>query len=206
MRHKVLRFVSLVLIQTFVVHELAFAEGLAPLLKQELESKPSVAIQFPPSTASVEDAYKGSSGKLFYLLQDAHTNESGQYNLAKALSIILDKEKDLKLVFTEAGVGDNSLSFLRNYGSLQTRENIARSYIKKGYLHGAEYLGLTSEQDFVLWGVENLVLYKKALEDYRGVADERGRFELYLKKIESTVETLKSRVYEPPLAAFVQER
>ena len=209
---KVLRALSFVLLQTFLAREMAFAEGLVPLLKEGLEPKPSVSIQFPAPVATIEDAYETiddrleTKDKLFYLIQDAHTNESGQYNLSKTLSIILDKEKDLKYVFTEAGAGDNSLSSLRNQNSKKEIEGIARSYIKKGYLHGAEYLDLTSEQDFTLWGVEDLGLYSKALEDYRQVAKERDRLDLYLKKITSTAETLKNRLLNPELATFDKER
>ncbi len=186
----------------------------------DLFEKPAVHLKLPLSIASVEEAfYAPGSDRLIYLIQDAHTNESGQLNLAKTLDILLSaegqirrgsdggkEEKGLKYVFAEAAVGDNSLSFLRERMDLKTREKTAGSYIKKGLLHGAEYLDLTSNRDFKIWGVENIDLYFKSLEAYRRVAVEREKFQAYLKKGEQTVRALKPLVFNPSLLAFDETR
>jgi len=204
---KVLRTLSFILLQTFVAQQISYADVLTPLVaRQELQSKPEVGLKFSDSVASIEDAYKNGGDKLFYLMQDAHTNESGQYNLAKSLGTILDKEKDLKYVFTEAGYGDDSVSFLKPFRKPEDRDRVARSYIKKGMLHGHEYLNLMSDRDFTIWGVENPELYAAAVENYRQVAKEREHFDMYLKKIEATTETLKNRLLNPSLQNFDRER
>ena len=213
-----LRAISFILLQTFIAQQVSWAD-VTPS-KTNIFSKPEVGLKIPASVARIEDAWKADKTEsgtqstihhppstiLIYLLQDAHTNESGQYNLAKALDIILEKEKDLKFVFTEAGVGDNSLTHLKSLKSLKERTQIAKSYVKKGVLHGAEYLDLTGNKSFTLWGVESPDLYLKTLNDYRQVASERERFDLYLKKIDSTIETLKNRLMNPALQTFAREK
>ncbi len=221
-----LRSVSIILLQSFILQQVSFADVVVPS-KADPFSKPGVSLELPETVASIEDSYLGhrspgtghqvtgsqSHNKTIYLLQDAHTNESAQYNLAKSLDIILKKENselrtpssELKYVFTEAGIGDNSLAFLRPFRPLSERTQLAKSYIKKGILHGAEYLDLTSEHNFTLWGVENPDLYIKAIQDYKAVAQERDRFDLYLKKIDATLETLKNRLMNPSLQTFSKE-
>ena len=202
----VLRSVSIILLQSFILQQVSFADVVVPSKVNPL-SKPGVSLEIPETVATIEDAYKAKTAdqrpetadqrpetadqrletadKTIYLLQDAHTNESAQYNLAKTLDIILKKENSvsglqspvssLKYVFTEAGIGDNSLAFLRPFRSLSDRTKLAKQYTKKGILHGAEYLDLTSDHSFILWGVENPELYLKAIQDYKAVAQERDR-------------------------------
>ena len=162
-------------------------------------------------TSNSEDQIASSplasrNDKLIYLIQDAHTNESGQLNLAKTLDLLLKEEKDLKYIFVEAGTGDDSLSVLRQHATLSDRKRVADTYLKKGILHGEEYLDLTSEKDFKVWGVEDMNLYEKTLEAYKHVFKDREKFELYLKKIEQAVSTLKPRIFNAALLSFDEKQ
>ena len=226
--NRFLRTISFILLQSFILQQISWADVISPA-KKDVFVKPGVSFVLPESVASIEDVYqapnviaseakqsmaeiasstsspRNDNRKTIYLLQDAHTNESGQLNLSKALDLILKKEPSLKYVFTEAGVDDNSLSFLRPYKTLPERQKLALSYVKKGLLHGAEHLDLTSNHDFILWGVESPELYTQALNDYKAVVSERDRFDLYLKKIDSTLTTLKARLLNPSLSSFDRE-
>jgi dTDP-glucose 4,6-dehydratase len=172
-----------------------------------------LAFHFPESVATVEDSYRSASTvhgpqsteKTIYLFQDAHTNESGQRNLAKALDTLLTNNKDMKFVFTEAGVEDNSLTFLREKAPLSIRKAASDLFLKKGLLHGAELLQLTSEHDFVLWGVEDMALYKKALSNYRDVVKIRPKLQDYLAKIRTTLSTLQPKVLNPVLDRLLSD-
>jgi hypothetical protein len=99
-----LRLVSILLLVSFSFQQFSYAADLKPQ-EFNLFQKPQVHIKFPESVATVEDAWfseeslrQNSGGqkinqpRLIYLLQDAHTNESGQINLSKTLDIILEKE------------------------------------------------------------------------------------------------------------------
>ncbi len=223
-----MKAISLGLVFTFFLQDLSFAnpdsKSFDFLKFQQFQSAKwaeSVLPSIPSSMATVEDAWHGGP-QIVILLQDAHTNPSGQLNLAKSLDLILAKNiqssprrrgserldsrlrrNDDKIqVFVEGGFGNDSLSFLRQYGSTEQRKNIARSYLQKGLIHGEEYLDLISDHDFQLWGVEDKDLYRQALELYRGVASERGRFESYLDKIQNTIEVLKPRILNPVLLSF----
>ncbi len=202
-----LRTISSFLLISFFCEQVSFAAADLKPVKFDLFEKPGIHFKLPESIASVEDAWKApASDKLVYLIQDAHTNDSGQLNLSKTLDILLKEETALKYIFIEAGVGNDSLSFLRQYSSLKERKQTAMSYLKKGLLHGEEYLDITSDHNFVLWGVEDINLYLKAIENYRYTVKEREKFQAYLKKIEQTIDTLKPRIYNPLLLAFEEKQ
>ncbi len=156
----------------------------------------------PESVATIEDAYKApDSKKTLILIQDAHTNTSGQFNVARALDLVLQKDP-IKYVFLEAGSGNESLSFLRKYTDLENRKRVAESFLRDGKLQGSEYADLTTDHNFVLWGVEDLKLYDKSVKTYGSVAKQRNTFENYLTRIDSTIQVLKPKVYNPFLLSF----
>ena len=100
-----IRVVSYFLLLAFSLEQVSLAAEIHPG-RVNVFQKPAVHVSFSASVASVEDAFmadrKGSfstlnasRSTLIYLIQDAHTNESGQINLAKSLDILLKEEKDL---------------------------------------------------------------------------------------------------------------
>jgi len=202
-----LKLISLIVFYAFVAQQFAFA---APgLSAQELSflQGPKAPFNLPSSVAFIDEVYKANTkqGKTIILLKDAHTNESGQLNVAKALESILPDEK-INHVFLEAGKGDVSLSFLKSKASLSMRKKVGLKYLRQGLLQGSEYLNLTSSHDFTLWGVENQTLYKKTLTLYQELINERKDFTHYLKKIDSTLKTLKPKVLNPNLYSFDEKR
>ncbi len=206
-RKTLLKSISLFLVGCFLFQEISFANPDSRPIQWNVESKASLkwAKEFlpdiPESIATIEDAWKGGQ-RAIILIQDAHTNNSGQINGSKTLNLILKQNKNIKFVFSEAAVGENNLSFLRAYASLEKRKRIAKSYLQRGLLHGVEYLDLTTDYHFVLWGVEDPKLYIQSVETYASVAKNREKFQDYLKKVEATVKTLKPRIYNPFLLSF----
>ena len=197
-----LRSLSLAVAACFLLQQVATASPSVGPISFGLSSKPKINFSLPESVAAIGDAYhRAGNQKTVILMQDAHTNESGQLNLAKALNIILEKEK-ISHVFTEAGHGDNSLSYVKDHVSEKTREAVSLSFIRKGLLQGSEYLNITGHHDFVLWGVEDKGLYQKAIETYKTIADERDKVLTYLAKVDKTIYALKERTFNEDLLGF----
>ena len=202
-KRNVLKSLSLMLVQAFLLQQVAYAApGMTPI-QLDLFQKPGVGFEFPQSVAIIGDTWRAAgSRKTVFLIEDAHTNPSGQLNLAKALERILDEEKALKYVFIEAGVEDSSLSFFRPYGTPDLRGRLALPYINRGELHGEAYLDLTSDREFLIWGVEDMALYAEGIETYKAVARDREKLQRYLSRVETAAETLKGRIYGPSLKSL----
>jgi len=201
-RYRLLKSITVFLVGAFSLQQVAFAApGVKPFNLSFFQKSP-VSFKLPESVAKLDDSYKAPhSDKTLILIRDAHTNESGQINLAKALDIIL-QEEEIRYVFSEAAMGDNSLSFLKQYGSPELRDRVGLSYLRKGILKGSEYLNMTSDHDFVIWGVEDKELYVESLKSYKLTFKERDEIQTYLKKINLTVKTLKSKLFGSELLEF----
>ncbi|MEI8345316.1 MAG: hypothetical protein WCG06_04520, partial [Candidatus Omnitrophota bacterium] len=151
------------------------------------------------SVATIEDAHQSAAGaRAVILIEDAHTNASCQSNTAQLLDIVMDK-LHVRQVFVEAGTGDLSLRFLKSKAVAHQTELIAGSYLAKGQLQGSELANLTGGHDFMLYGVEDPVMYKRGLEIYRRVAGQKQRYGAYLQKIQASIDTLKDRCLNPLL-------
>lgn len=204
-----LRCVALLLVVCFVTQDVAWAASeLNGKLKIEngdekqkhLSWAKKLLPDIPESVATIEDAYLVGSRELVLLIQDAHTNSSCQMNEAKLLDILRPTT-----VFMEAGSGDESLSFLRPYASLQKRQQVAKSYVLQGKMQGVEYLDLTSDHDFKIYGVEDMSLYAQSVDLYRAIAAKREKYEEYLNRVDGAIDSLKSKLLNPFLAAFVDK-
>lgn len=187
------------LIVSFLAQQVAFA---APVLDVSgFISRPSgvYSLHIPESIALIDDEYiAGPGASTVYLLQDAHTNASGQFNMAKIIDFLI-REKNADLVFTEAADGEISLSDLKTQVSPDVMKFEATALVRKGYLHASEFLALTGSRDFRLIGVEDRALYDEGLLIYRQIMSERTEALAYLKKLNRTAKVLKGQIYSADL-------
>ncbi len=211
-----IKSISIILIAAFVCQDFAHA---APEIGQlALSLTPVVRVSLPPSVATIHEVWRAErirhqsvgglqqvKPKMLYLLQDAHTNESAQLNIAKSIESILRTEK-IRTVFLEAGTGDDSLTDLRSLASLAKRKQVAKSSLTRGTIQGPDYLDLTSDLEFKLWGVEDKALYFKGLELYKFLKDRREHLNSYLDTVRRAIRTLKREILNPNLFQFDQQR
>lgn len=214
---KGLKVVAFLLLLTFLSEQFLYAYPepeklrLSPGQREDfLPWAKSTLPKFPDSVAVIEDAFQVSNAKerypLVILVQDAHTNDSGQINLAKTLDLLFSSTlHPSPFVFTEAASKNASLSYLRKRAPLESRKRTALNFLKKGLLHGVEYLDLTSDHSFQIWGVENPEDYKKSLEIYTKVFQEREKFQNYLDQIDQTIQTLRPQILNPALMRFTEK-
>ncbi|MCH7817715.1 MAG: hypothetical protein IIC60_14220, partial [Proteobacteria bacterium] len=81
-----LKTITLFLLQAFFLQQIAFAAPAGPLPLFGASQTLKANFSFPPSVATIEETYKAPhSKKTLILIQDAHTNASGQINVSKAL-------------------------------------------------------------------------------------------------------------------------
>ena len=204
---KSLRLVSAFVLVAMLCQDLAYAN---PKIKSHLiqplfSPKP---IPIPENIARLDDFWFASAssmprndGLMVYLIQDAHTNLSAQMNIARALEILIQKEK-IKTVYLEGGFGDVSLNFLKPQSKAEKRQDVGKRYLRTGEISGAEYLNLISNADFGLWGVEDEKLYWDSLEIYRSIVKDRERFKNYLSRVKRSAEELKPEILNPMLRTF----
>lgn len=197
------KIISLILILSFGFAEISHANPEFVRTASSAENRPLSAANFivPEKYAVIKEAYQGSAGPFIVHIQDAHTNLSGQENLAGALDEILSNHS-LPTILLEGGSGDSSLNDIKSKASHSTWERVAKSFLVQGKLNGEEYLNLTGDRTMNLWGVENPALYQKSLEAYAKLTMFRENSLTYLKKIRHSLQKVKDRVYPETLLKY----
>jgi serine/threonine protein kinase/adenylate kinase family enzyme len=162
-----------------------------------------LSVSFPESMGFIEETFHSETHQnTVFLIQDPHTNVSGQIHISKILKSLIDKHPQIRYVFLEAGFGDESLHFLKTLAPIEERKAVGMSFLHKGKLQGSEYFNLVEDDDTTLWGVENLGLYQESWEKYGEVVEGRQNLLSYLENIHITVRTLKPKIYSGKLLRF----
>ncbi|MBF0254717.1 MAG: hypothetical protein HQL11_06320, partial [Candidatus Omnitrophica bacterium] len=193
-----LKFMALAIAAAFVLQDVAAAIGVHT-------AEPGRPVAFGRESVLVDETHVGDSDRLIYLIQDAHTNPSSALNTAKVIRTIME-QNPVGQVFVEGGSGDDSLTFLKSFGTASSRWLAAISFLNKGLMQGAEFENLLGERDFVLWGVEDKDLYARSLEAYRFVLERRSRVRRRLAAMSRTLRFLKDRLLGPSLKSWDELR
>ncbi len=198
-----LKWMALMVAVAFMGQELAVA---APVLAPSMPvaaSKPEVGFVLPESVALIDDGFKApaADAKTIFLIQDAHTNESGQMNEAKALAEILPSE-NIRHVFTEGADNDASLSFLKEFFPKDVLRKTSISFVRKGIMKGSEFASVNGDHEFALIGVEDEELYDQALESFVDILKRRDKAVQYLDRVGRAASTLKESIYSEELKAL----
>lgn len=191
------------LVVLFTFSELAQAAGfetVLPVIAQDVSR-----FEAPFDFANLKEIHQGQNGRLIIHIQDAHSNFSGQENLAKALDFLMNKYK-LNLVLSEGGQDDCSLTPLKKLASDEVWKRLARSFLIQGKISGEEYLNLTSNHPMKIMGLEDLDLYLKSVQNYALLADQRTEILDYLKQIKNRLEKIKTKSYPEELLNYERSR
>ncbi|MDD5771357.1 MAG: hypothetical protein PHO81_03890 [Candidatus Omnitrophica bacterium] len=111
----------------------------------------------------------------------------------------LVKEYNLKLIMVEVGVGDVSLTSLRNYADKKSRMQVADRYLKAGKISGEEYLDIISDYPLQLYGIEDQSLYDEHIAAFRSIDEFRKKGAGELRSLANAVNKLEPFIYSNEL-------
>ena len=198
-----LRSIAASLCVTFVCGDLRAApmDIVPSVTPQQLILRDPARFEAPLQFASLSEIHPGNQEAFIIHIQDAHSNFSGQENLAKALDELM-KKYDVRLVLSEGGWGDCSLTPMKKIASSEVWQKVARRFLMSGELQGEEYLNLVSDRPMKIVGIEEAPLYDSGLEDYRKLSEKREEVLDYLTKTERAIEKVKSKLYPKELLDY----
>ena len=162
-------------------------------------------IKISPELAKVQESYQGKTKKLIIHIQDAHCHYEAQKKISQVLEKLI-KNYGLGLILVEGGSGDVSLSYLRNYGTQELREEVAEEYLKKGEIAGEEYLDIISDLPFRLYGIENDNLYNAHLDSFWQVESFKKKAVENGSVLRSLVDSVKRELYNTQLKFFERKK
>lgn len=162
------------------------------------------AVNVPDEYGTVQDSFKGEGEKLIVYIQDAHCVYEAQKNIAEILEYMA-KEYDFRLVALEGGERKIDLEIFRSFPYKDTREKVTHDYMQKGELTGAEYIGINSEVEFILYGVEDLSLYKQDKRAFLNALAKKSIIKSKLKRIKDKLDTIRDNIYGEKLQELMKK-
>lgn len=204
-----LRLLSSLLVITFLIQEVSYAAPsldttnsfVSPL---QVISMDPTCFEAPLDYVTMKEVH-GAKGPFIIHIQDAHSNLSGQQNLAGALDEIMARYK-VSLVLSEGGANDCSLTPIKKIAPPTVWKKIAKSYLMQGEISGSEYLNLTSDHAMKIIGIEDMALYVQSVDNYGKLADKREQVLEYLKTIQRSLDKLKQKFYPQELLEYEKNR
>ncbi|MFC1668548.1 hypothetical protein ACFL1T_04115, partial [Chlamydiota bacterium] len=161
--------------------------ALTPLKPISLEVLPHVShrtlsenLMIPGMIISKE--LEDASHPEVILIRDIHCEEKAQLRIARALKE-LRRKYDIKRIFLEGAEGPIKTVLYESFPDETERKKVARAYVEKGYLTGAEYaaIELGFKDGLRLYGVENGNSY---IENFKTFQETRHFYEKAKKLID----------------------
>ncbi len=209
MTKRVKQLIALVLALSFSVMEVAYAAPYESIKAGEIPlqviSEDVSRLEAPAEYTTLREIHKGNQGILIIHFQDAHSNLSGQQNMANALDALMSKY-GISLILSEGGSNDCSLTPIKNIAPPEVWKRIAKSYLVQGKITGEEYLNLVSDHPMKIMGIEDIALYVKSVSHYADLADKREEILDYLKAIQISLNKLKRKLYPADLIAYEDKK
>ncbi len=211
MKHSRLKKIgALCLVFSFLMAELSYSappsEGFGVAQKPiELLSQDPTRFEAPLDFSALKEIHKGTNGTFIIHIQDAHSNLSGQQNLADALDFIMSKY-EVSLVLVEGSSKEATLTPIKELApSAEIRKRVAKSFLIQGKIAGEEYLNLVSDHPMKIMGIEDKSLYFKSIENYGLLADKREAVLSYLKIIQTALDKIKQKLYPSELLNYEKQ-
>ena len=164
-----------------------------------------LAFEVPSEFGQVSDQFEGTNGRTIVLIEEAHVDYGAQKSIAEILRHLILNDS-LRLILVEGGWDDMGLSYLRYYGSPEGRHDVAERYLKEGKISGEEYLQITSDLDFDLWGIEDPGLYRENMEAFLRIHEKNEALLSKARKFEEFLKRLKENIYPPPLLEWERKK
>jgi len=116
----------------------------------------------------------------------------------------LYKNVDVRYVFVDAGYGDCDRFNIPLREGFVNHAEMAKEYLQKGEISGAEYLQLVSSNlKFHIWGVDDRELHRNHLLIHSTIAESRVAIDEALRYYRSLILKLQSQIYGADLRRVI---
>ncbi|UCD55716.1 MAG: hypothetical protein JSV93_02715, partial [Candidatus Omnitrophota bacterium] len=202
MDKRIIKIISGLLVQTFLFYNIGFAAidktPPSPEQKATIREISIDNIGIPKGIGSVKSKYRGEDGKLVIHIQDAHCNYEAQQNITKILEYLL-KNYNINFVAVEGADGIVDTSWFKAFPDAEIRKEVADYFMEKGEITGAEFLSITSDYPFTIYGAESRKHYVKNLNSFLESYPYKDEFQKYYTGLKTVLNKLKRFIYTKEL-------
>lgn len=210
----IVKILSIILLQAFLFYNVGFAtvDKTSSFAKEETQRRyasedkaPKIQqisidnIGITKDIGTIKDRYRGKdTEKTVIHIQDAHCNYEAQQNIARILEELI-KNHNINFVAVEGADGIVDTSWFKAFPDAEIRKEVADYFMKKGEITGAEFLSITSDYPFTIYGAESRKHYIKNLNSFLESYSYKDQFQKYYKAVKAILHKLKKFIYTKEL-------
>jgi len=199
------RILALLLVPAFLLSNIAFAS----VDKTAVSNKNSIdktelsidKVNIPVGVGSIKAKYQSKSPNVVFHIQDAHCNYEAQKNIAKILEHLI-KNYNVNFVAVEGADGLVDTAWFKAFPDTEVRREAADYFMKKGEITGTEFLSITTDYPFTIYGAEDREYYIKNLNAFLESYPHKESFLKYYNDIKSALSKAKRFLYPKDLLDF----
>ena len=195
------RVICLITIQLFLISNISFAVSDFSKEHNSKVEKSALAVDsltIPRDYGTIKERSNGGNGKLVLYIQDAHCNYEAQTNIARILEYLIKNYK-VDFVSVEGADGIVDTSWFKAFPDEDIKQEVADYFMKKGEITGAEFLSITSDYPFTIYGAENRKYYIDNLNSFLESYPYKEEFLKYYTSVKSALGKLKKYIYTKQL-------
>lgn len=199
-----LKSISFLIIGTFLISNVAIAvpqEKTPATPEQQNAVTAPDKINIPREVGIIKSKFVGTDPRLIINIQDAHCNYEAQSNIIKIIESLI-KNDGLSFVAVEGADGLIDTSWFKAFPDEDVRREVATYFMKKGEITGPEFLSITSDYNFKLFGAETREYYVKNLNAFTSSYPLKEATEKYYNDIKTVLNRLKGYIYSDDLKAM----
>lgn len=147
-------------------------------------------IYIPDTSATINE--------LIIYIQDAHCHYEAQMNIAKMVKLMVENY-GVKLANVEGTAGLIDTKPFSAFNDRKVKMDFAEYFMKQGKITGPEYLSITSDLEFTIFGIENEDLYAENYTAYMNTLQYRDKVNAYTVKLIQRLNALKLKMFSPDL-------
>ncbi len=136
--------------------------------------------------------------ELIIYIQDAHCHYEAQMNIAKIVRLMIENY-GVKLANVEGTAGLIDTKPFSAFNDRKVKMDFAEYFMKQGKITGPEYLSITSDLEFTIFGIENEDLYAENYTAYMNTMQYRDKVNAYTQKLIQRLNALKLKLFSPEL-------
>ncbi|MBN1354589.1 MAG: hypothetical protein JW994_07995 [Candidatus Omnitrophica bacterium] len=196
------KIVSILLVQTFLFYNISFATIDDRGVSAKTDSASVVSLDnigISTQIGTIKNRYRGKDSRLIIHIQDAHCNYEAQTNISKILEELI-KNYHIDFVAVEGADGVVDTSWFKAFPDAEIRREVADYFMKKGEITGAEFLSITSDYPFTIYGAENRDYYVKNLNSFLESYPYKDEFVKYYSDVKTALSRFKKYIYSKELA------
>lgn len=174
---------------------------------QKILSSPE-QIKIPDNYGSLKETWEPDivgavAIPLIIHVQDAHCNYEAQTNISQILTKLMKEYPDqIKLIAVEGSVGNIDTSPFAEFSDKEIKKEVADYFMKKGKITGPEFLSITGDHKFSIFGIENKELYDRNYKAFLDSLPFRDESEKYCGYLRDILGKIKAHVYHDELKQF----